>query len=131
MKGCDQYLGLKRANMAALVGTVDVSPGPAKEAEPQMQRNWAVRPNPALDNRASNTGLRNKIAFCLQIACLAFLVALGPGPKPRRGRRGLSPQMRQESLQEQTLEITIVGNPTISDGPILGLSGPFFILYGT
>lgn len=81
MKGCDQCLGLKRANMAALVGTVDVSPGPAKEAEPQMQRNWAVRPNPALDNRASNTGLRNKIAF-LSPNCL-FGVPCGSGARAR------------------------------------------------
>ena len=63
--------------MAVMVGTVDVSPGPAKEAEPQVQRNWAVRPNPAPGNRASNTGLRNKIDF-LSPNCL-FGVPCGSG----------------------------------------------------
>ena len=55
-------------------------------------------------------------------------MVLGAGPEPRMGNGGLSPRMRPEALQEQTLETIVLGDQTISDGPILGLSIPFYIL---
>lgn len=83
-----------------------------------MDKNWAVKSHPDQEQLCL---IETRGTFCLWITCLEFLVCLGARPEPRR-EGWLIPQMTQSSARAD-----IRDSPTLSDGPVLGISIPFFL----
>lgn len=113
--------GLKRPSVVVLVGTMNMNQGPDKEAELLMDKNWAVKSHPDQSNCAS---LKPEGLFVSESLVWSSWYVWGQGQN-LEGEGWLIPQMTQSSARAD-----IRDSPTLSDGPVLGISIPFFLLYG-
>lgn len=115
--------------MVALVGTRAVRARTCQGRRALDAEELVGRSDLAQSNHASNTEFKNRTDFVTEMLVWGPCRS-GGGPEPGRGSRGLSSQRKPEALQGQMLETVVRGSPAISDGPIFGISIPFYILYG-